>query len=131
MPAISIEVRKDYSEEEGTKLIDAVHAAMVSAFKIPVEDKTIRLIVHPAHRFAVSPKKLTPEFYTLISIDAFAGRSVDAKRNLYQEIVKNLSAFGIPKDHILIVVRDSKAESWGVQGGQAACDVDLGFKVDV
>ena len=131
MPAVLIEVRKEYTEEEGIKLIDAVHLALVSAFKIPIVDKTIRLVVHQPHRFAVSPEKTKPEFYTFISIDAFAGRSVEAKRKLYKEIVKNLEQFGIPNDHILIVVKESIAESWGVQGGQAGCDVNLGFKVDI
>ncbi len=111
MPAILIEVRKDYNEEEGMKVINAVHSAMVSAFQIPAEDKTIRLLVHPPHRFAVSPTKTEPELYTLISIDAFTGRSIDAKRKLFSEIVKNLSELGIPKDHILIVVRDNNKES--------------------
>ena len=49
----------------------------------------------------------------------------------FRAIVKNLSELGIPKDHILIVVRDSNKESWGVQGGQSGYDVDLGFKVEV
>lgn len=131
MPAILIEVRKDYNEEEGNKIIDAVHLAMVTAFQIPIEDRTIRLLVHSPHRFAVSPTKTKPELYTLISIDAFYGRSIDAKRKLFSKIVENLYELGIPKDHILIVVRDSKKESWGVQGGQSGNDVDLGFKVEV
>ena len=131
MPAILIEVRKDYNEEEGMKIIEAVHLAMVMAFKIPIEDRTIRLLVHPPHRFAVSPTKSNPELYTLISVDAFSGRSIDAKRNLFCEMVKNLSELGIPKDHILIVIRDSAKESWGVQGGQSGYDVDLGFKVEI
>nr|WP_212749443.1 hypothetical protein [Acinetobacter lwoffii] len=38
---------------------------------------------------------------------------------------------GIPADHILIHLRESALENWGIRGGQAACDVDLGFKVDV
>ncbi len=131
MPAILIEVRKDYSPEEGNRIIDAVHRAMVTAFQIPEEDRTIRLLVHPPHRFAVSPVKTQPELYTLISVDAFAGRSIDAKRNLFGQIARNLSELGIPKDHILIVVRDSNKESWGVQGGQSGYDVDLGFNVEV
>ena len=131
MPAILIEVRKDYSETEGNQLIDAVHTAMVTAFQIPPEDKPVRLLVHPPHRFAVSPTKTQPELYTMISIDAFAGRSIDAKRKLFSEIAGNLFALGIPKDHILIVVRDSMKESWGVQGGQSGYDVNLGFKVEV
>src|SRR5690606_609470 len=120
-----------YSETEGNQLIDAVHTAMVTAFQIPPEDKTVRLLVHPPHRFAVSPTKTQPELYTMISIDAFAGRSIDAKRKLFSEIAGNLFALGIPKDHILIVVRDSMKESWVVQGGQSGYDVNLGFKVEV
>jgi len=29
------------------------------------------------------------------------------------------------------MLREITAENWGIRGGQAACDVDLGFKVDV
>ncbi|WP_394816944.1 tautomerase family protein, partial [Streptomyces lonegramiae] len=56
---------------------------------------------------------------------------VPAKRNLYREIVTRLEAVGIPADHITIVLRESALENWGVRGGQAACDVSLGFDVNV
>lgn len=131
MPAILIEVRKDYDEEAGMKIIDAVHAAVVTAFQILPDDKTVRLLVHPAHRFAVPPTKSHPELYTLISIDAFAGRSIEAKRKLFSEIVKNLSELGIPEDHVLTVVRDSAKESWGLEGGKSGYDINLGFNVEV
>jgi phenylpyruvate tautomerase PptA (4-oxalocrotonate tautomerase family) len=68
---------------------------------------------------------------TLVSIDAFAGRSLDAKRKLYRAIVANLEPLGIPKDHVKIVLREIPRENWGIRGGQAGSDVDLGFKVDV
>nr|WP_238326414.1 tautomerase family protein [Desulfuromonas acetoxidans] len=64
-------------------------------------------------------------------MDCFAGRSLDAKRSLYQAIVNNLEPFGIPKSHVKIMLREITAENWGIRGGQAACDVELGFKVDV
>jgi phenylpyruvate tautomerase PptA (4-oxalocrotonate tautomerase family) len=67
----------------------------------------------------------------LISIDALAGRSLDAKRNLYQAIVGNLEPLGIPRDHTKILLREIPLEDWGLRGGQAGCDIDLGFKVDV
>jgi len=66
-----------------------------------------------------------------ISIDAFGGRSLDAKRALYQTIVANLEPLGIPKDHVEILLRELARENWGICGGQAASDVELGFKVDV
>ena len=38
---------------------------------------------------------------------------------------------GIPKDHVKILLRELPRENWGIRGGQAATDVELGFKVDV
>ena len=67
----------------------------------------------------------------MVSVDCFAGRSVDAKRHLYAEVVERLEALGVPRDHVTITVRDIDRASWGVRGGQAASDVDLGFDVEV
>jgi phenylpyruvate tautomerase PptA (4-oxalocrotonate tautomerase family) len=131
MPSALIEVRKTYSQLEQETLIDRVHAAMMSALKIKPADRVIRLIAHEPHCFACPHSLKCPELFTLNSIDAFSGRSLDTKRNLYQSLVNELSAFGVPKDHILILFRESPAENWGVQGGQAACDVDLGFEIRV
>ena len=131
MPSVLIEVRKRYPQEEEIALMEAVHAALREAFRILSHDKNVRLIVYEPHRFACPPDREKPELYTHISIDAFAGRSLDAKRNLYMSIVKNLEPFGIPKNHIKILLREIPKENWGIRGGQAGCDVELGFKVDV
>ena len=131
MPSALIEVRRSYSTQEEVALIDAVHGALVAAFRIPIQDKNIRLIAHEPHRFACSPRLTTPELFTLISIDCFAGRTVQAKRTLYSEIVNRLAGLGISKDHVTITVRESPTENWGIRAGQAACDVDLGFDVHV
>lgn len=131
MPATLIEVRRAYTEEQETALIDAVHAALVSGFKIPPEDKTVRLVVHAPHRMACSPKLTQPDCYTLITIDAFYGRSLDAKRTLYKAIVSNLEPLGIPPSHVKIVLHEVPKENWGLRGGQAGCDIDFGFKIEV
>ena len=131
MPSVLIEVRQQYPQEREVALIEAVHAALREAFKIPPHDRTVRLVVHEPHRFACPPNNERPELYTHISIDAFAGRSRDAKRNLYKAIVNNLEALGIPKTHVKILLREITRENWGIRGGQAACNVELGFKVEV
>lgn len=131
MPHALIEVRRRWSDEQEVAIIDAVHGALVAAFRIPPNDKHVRLVVHQPHRFAVPPKLTRPEFLTLVSIDCFAGRSTQAKRDLYAQIVDRLAALGIPKDHVSITLRESPAQNWGIRGGQAACDVDLGFDVNV
>ena len=112
-------------------LVDAVHGAMTEALKLPPNDRTVRLVVHEPHRFACPPNKQLPEFYTHITIDMFSGRSREVKRALYAEVVSRLERLGIPRDHVIILLRESPQENWGVRGGQPACDVDLGFKVEI
>jgi phenylpyruvate tautomerase PptA (4-oxalocrotonate tautomerase family) len=131
MPTVLIETRCQRPPIDESAMIDAVHQALVHAFKIPKHDKDVRLVVHEAHRFACPPGKAEPALYTHISIDAFTGRSLEAKRTLYKTIVNNLEPFGIPNDHVKVVLRESPMPNWGVRGGQAACDIDVGFKIDV
>jgi len=129
MPNVTVEVRRRYTRQEEEAILDAVHAAMTSAIKIPASDRTLRLIVHEPHRFAAPPGK--DERYTLVEIDLFSGRSLAAKKALYRAIVENLAAFGIPADQVKVLLRESAAENWGIRGGVPASEVDLGFKVDV
>lgn len=131
MPSVVIETRCRRSALDESALIDAVHQALVHAFQIPAHDKNIRLVVHEPHRFACPPNRSEPALFTLIAIDAFSGRSLEAKRALYKTIVHNLSALDIPADHITIVLRESPLTNWGIKGGHAASDVDLGFKIAI
>jgi phenylpyruvate tautomerase PptA (4-oxalocrotonate tautomerase family) len=131
VPSVLIEVRRQYSREEETGLMEVVHSALREAFKIKPSDRHVRLVVHEPHRFECPPDREKPEYVTHDSIDALAGRSLDAKRNLYKAIVTNLETFGIPRSHVKIALREIPTENWGIRGGQAACDIDLGFKVDV
>ena len=131
MPSVMIEVRKKYTQVEEVEIMEAVHKALRDSFKILPHDKNVRLFVHEPHRFACPPDREKPEFYTHISIDAFAGRSLDAKRELYRSIVENLEQFGIPKNHVKILLREIPKENWGIRGGQAGCDVELGFEINI
>ena len=131
MPAALIEVRRQYSVDEEIAIIDAVHGALVAAFRIPPEDRNVRLIVHEPHLFACSPDLTHPEYRTIVTIDCFAGRSLDAKRKLYAAIVERLGALGIPGDHVSTIVHEIDRHNWGLGGGHAASDVDLGFTVNV
>jgi len=104
MPSATIEVRRSYTPAEEEGIIDAVHAAMVEGLQIPAWDKTIRLVVHEAHRFPAPPGK--SERYTLVDVDLIAGRSLK------------------------VLLRESPLENWGIRGVPAS-DLDLGYKIDV
>ena len=128
MPLVTIEVRRTYTRAEEIGIIDAVHAALMTGLKIPEWDKTVRFISHEPHRFTADPGK--GERYTLISIDLFAGRSLEAKKRLYRAVVENLAAFDIPSDHMKVALREIPRENWGI-GGVAASDTDVGFEIEV
>lgn len=131
MPSVLIEVCRRYSAAEEAALIEAVHAALVEGFRIPGDDRTVRLVVHEPARMLGPPQLQQPDRFTHISIDAFAGRTLQAKRALYRAIVANLDELGIPRDHVKVVLREIPRENWGIRGGQAGCDVDVGFKIEV
>jgi phenylpyruvate tautomerase PptA (4-oxalocrotonate tautomerase family) len=130
VPHVNIEVRTARSPEQEIAIMDAVHAALVEAFKIPPGDKHVRLTVHEPHRMTAPPKLAQPELTTLVAIDCIEGRSLDAKRRLYAEITDRLGALGIPADHVSIVIRDSPLMNWGIRGLPGS-EVELSFNVNV
>jgi phenylpyruvate tautomerase PptA (4-oxalocrotonate tautomerase family) len=129
VPLVRIEVLGERTAAERVELFDAVHEAIVSAFRVPEDDRTQRLVEHAPGTFEIPPGQ--SERYTLIEITAFPGRSVDAKRSLYRAIVRNLAEIGIPEGDISIVLTEPPLEDWGIRGGHSADEVDLGYRLDV
>ncbi|HCU54061.1 MAG TPA: tautomerase family protein [Gammaproteobacteria bacterium] len=129
MPITRIEVKRNWPAEKQQYLIEATHAAMVEALQIPEHDKLIRFIEHRPEHFAVPPG--VSENYTLVEVSLFPGRSLEAKRKLYQGIVTRFSKIGIHPKDIRIVLYEIPMDNWGIRGGVPASEVDIGFKVDV
>ncbi|HEY5583851.1 MAG TPA: tautomerase family protein [Ruminiclostridium sp.] len=130
MPLVKIEIFKGKTAEYKKAILDGVHSALVQAFKIPDDDRMQRLYELDKENFEVTPTKT--EQCTLIEITAFKGRSSEAKRKLYSEIVNNLKINpGIDGNDIVIVINEPSLENWGVRGGNPANEVNLGFKIEV
>lgn len=129
MPLVKIEIIKGKSQEYKQALLDGIHDALVEAFKIPEDDRIQRLYELDRENFEACGKS---DHFTLIEIIAFPGRSLDAKRKLYQAIVRNLGGKpGIPALDIFIVLHEPPLDNWGIRGGQAASDAPPAFKLDV
>ena len=122
MPLVKIEMRKGHlTLEEKRALFAAVHDSLVVTFGVAEHDRTQRLYEHDDEHFEIPPGH--GDRYVVIEIDAFPGRSVEAKRALYHEIVTRLEPVGIPRQDVLIVLRELPPENWGVRGGQAGGDL--------
>ena len=128
MPNTRIETRAGWITD-ASAVIEAVQAALREALRLPEWDRTLRLIEHAPDHFAVPPGR-GPR-YTLVEVTMFSGRSLAAKRALYQAIVRNLGTLGVPADDVKITLLEVPAENWGIRGGQPASEVDLGFEVEV
>lgn len=131
MPSATIEVRRTYTQAEEIQLLETVHASIVKAFKVSPVYRNVTLVVHAAHRFLGRTDCPDPDCLTNISIFVLPGRSVEAKRRLYQELVGRLETFGIPRACVLIRLHELPPENIAVRGGQAVCDIELGYGVNV
>jgi phenylpyruvate tautomerase PptA (4-oxalocrotonate tautomerase family) len=128
MPNTLIATRSGWITDPAA-VIDAIQSALREALKIPEGDRTLRLIEHPASHFAVPPGR--GEKFTLVEVTMFSGRSMGAKRTLYQAIVRNLAALDVPPHDIKITLIEAPPENWGLRGGMPASEINLGFKIDV
>ena len=63
MPRVLIEVRRQYTREQETVLIDKVFEGLRDAFALPESDRNLRLVVHEPHRFSCPPDRAQPELY--------------------------------------------------------------------
>ena len=109
----------------------AVHESIVEAFKISPVHRNVTLVVHAPHRLLGRTDCPAPDRVTNISIFALPGRSISAKRYLYRLLVERLEDFGIPRHCVLVRLHELKAQNFGVRGGQALCDVELGYPTNV
>ncbi len=127
MPLIKIHMRDGKEKQHKRALLDGVHQALVSAFKIPKNDRTILLTEYDAEHFDGRD-----ENFTIVEVIAFAGRTKDAKRELYKKIVENVcKTTKLAPTDIFIIINDIPKDNWGIRGGQMASEVDIGFKTDV
>jgi phenylpyruvate tautomerase PptA (4-oxalocrotonate tautomerase family) len=129
MPSTLISIRRPRPPAERQAMVEAVHAALVESIKIPEQDRTVRLQTFEPGDFAANPK--FGENYTVVEVSMFAGRTLAAKRALYQAVVKALGAFAVPAAEVKIILYEVPRENWGLRGGIPGSEIELGFKVEV
>lgn len=127
MPNTRIETRKGWIKDKNA-LFDAVQAALVEGLKIPAADRNLRLQEYAAEDFPAVPGK--SERFTLIEVKLYAGRSIEAKRNLYAAMARNLAPLGLTANDFHVVLSEGPKENWGLMG-KPGSEIELGFKVEV
>ncbi|HOW31805.1 MAG TPA: tautomerase family protein [Bacteroidales bacterium] len=129
MPLVRIEMYKGKEKAYKQAIFEGVHKALVSAFRIPDNDRNQLIYELDEENFERNTNKSGQ--FTIIEITAFKGRSLEAKRNLYREIFNNLKLdAGISESDILVYINEPQLENWGIKGLPAS-ETDIGFEIKV
>lgn len=128
MPLVKISIRKNYSKEEKIKINEIIHSSLIESFKIPDHDYNHRIDEFDDANFHIPDGK--SDRYMIIEMTIFPGRSIDAKRKLYNLIVTKLEELKLNKTDVLIVLNEPEINNWGILG-KLGSEIDLGFSTKV
>src|ERR1043165_1753156 len=115
MPLVTLTVRKPKSTAFKTSVLDAVHAALVSA-GVPETDRFQRVIELDDADFRFDPQypdlsAARSDDFALIEILWSVGRSVKVKKKLLGELMASLARAGLDPDHVMVVFKDTAWEN--------------------
>jgi len=122
MPLVTLTVRKPKSTEFKSKVLDAVHASLVST-GIPDTDKFQRVLELDAgdFRFDAGYPDVAGsrnDDFVLIEILWSVGRSVKVKKKLLLELMDRLRAAGLDPENAMVVFKETAWENWAFAGGR-------------
>ena len=122
MPLVTLTVRKPKSSSFKVTVLDAVHAAIVSA-GVPPTDKFQRVIELEEDDFRFDPnypdlKTRRNNDFILIEILWSVGRSVKVKKKVLEELMSSLAAAGLDTENVMVCFKETSWENWSFGGGR-------------
>lgn len=122
MPFITLTVRKPKTSAFKTKVLDAVHACLVSS-GVPVTDKFQRVLELDADDFRFDARypdlaSDRDDEFVLIEILWSVGRSVKVKKKLLTELMEQLTEAGLNPENVMVCFKETSWENWSFGGGR-------------
>lgn len=122
MPLVTLTVRKPKSSAFKSSVLDAVHAALVSA-GVPATDKFQRVIELEAENFRFDPgypdlQSQRNDDFVLIEVLWSVGRSVKVKKKLLEELMGSLGRSGLNAENVMVCFKETAWENWSFGGGR-------------
>jgi len=122
MPFVRIELRKGRTAEQRRAISDAVHSAMVEAIKVPPLDRFQVVTEHEADGFVYDPNYLDiqrTDGLVIVQITLNAGRTIEARQELYKVIADKFEKLGIRRQDVMINLVETQKENWSFGNGIA------------
>jgi len=122
LPLVTLTVRRPKSAEFKAAVLDAVHAALVSA-GVPAADRFQRVLELTASDFRFDPaypdlKSPRDADFVLIEILWSVGRSVKVKKKMLAELMESLARTGLNTEHVMVCFKETSWENWAFGGGR-------------
>ena len=111
------------------KVSTIIQECMFEAFEYPKEKKAHRFIYIDEDSFFYFESR-TPK-HTIIEINAFEGRSIEAKKKLYQLLFDKFeNQLQITPMDLEITIFETPKHNWGIRG-KSGDELSLNYKVNV
>ena len=122
MPLVTLTVRRPKSAEFKAAVLDAVHAALVSA-GVPAADRFQRVLKLTENDFRFDPaypdlKSPRDADFVLIEILWSVGRSVKVKKKMLAELMESLAHAGLNTENVMVCIKETSWENWAFGGGR-------------
>jgi len=122
MPLLRIDVIEGRSDAELTQLLDAIHGAMLAAFKVPERDRYQIVHEHPAAEMRVEDTGLgIPRTEQVVVIQVTTRpRTQLEKQNFYDLLCRELfRCCGIKASDVVVSIAQNADEDWSFGYGRA------------
>ncbi|MEM7554903.1 MAG: tautomerase family protein [Cyanobacteria bacterium P01_A01_bin.84] len=111
------------------ELSEVIHSCFVQALQYPPEKRFHRFFPMGESDFFFPSDRSNQ--YLIIEISMFEGRSVEAKKNLIDLLIKSIQKkFDISDNDIEITIFETPKYNWGIRG-VAGDELKLSYKVDI
>jgi phenylpyruvate tautomerase PptA (4-oxalocrotonate tautomerase family) len=122
MPLLRIDLIQGRSEAELKALLDAIHRAMLAAFKVPARDRYQIVQEHPANHMIIEDTGLgidRTDKVVFIQVTT-RPRGREAKENFYRLLCQELQQqCGIAPSDVVVCVVENSDEDWSFGLGRA------------
>jgi len=122
MPLLRIDVIKGRSEAELKELLDAIHSAMLAAFKVPERDRYQIVHEHPAAEMRIEDTGLgIPRTERIVMVQVTTRpRSRFEKQNFYELLCQDLvQRCGVKASDVVVSITQNADEDWSFGYGRA------------
>jgi phenylpyruvate tautomerase PptA (4-oxalocrotonate tautomerase family) len=122
MPLLRIDVIEGRSEAELKELLDAIHSAMLAAFKVPERDRYQVVHEHPAAEMRIEDTGLgIPRTERTVMVQVTTRpRSRFEKQNFYELLCQELvQRCGMKASDVVVAITQNADEDWSFGYGRA------------